>query len=209
MKKGIIGRKIGMTQLFLSDGTAIGVTVIEAGPCSVLRKKTVESDGYEAVCVGFGEIREKLVNKPKAGEFKKAGLELNRYTRELKLDNTSEFEVGQQIKADMFSVGDIVDVSGLTKGHGFSGTVKRWNTRIGPEAHGSKYHRGPGSMGANTSPGRVFKNKRLPGHYGVENVTIQCLEVVKVDAERNFLMIKGAVPGVKGALLVVRDSVKK
>jgi large subunit ribosomal protein L3 len=209
MKKGIIGRKIGMTQLFLSDGRAMGVTVIEAGPCNVLRKKTIESDGYEAVCVGFGEIREKLVNKPKAGEFKKVGLELNRYQRELRLENTSSFEVGQQIKADMFSVGDIVDVSGLTKGHGFTGTVKRWNTRIGPEAHGSKYHRGPGSMGANTSPGRVFKNKRLPGHYGVENVTIQNLEVMKVDAERNFIMIKGAVPGVKGALLVVRDTVKK
>lgn len=209
MKKGIIGRKIGMTQLFLEDGTAVGVTVVEAGPCSVLRKKTIENDGYEAVCVGFGEIREKLVNKPAAGEFKKAGLEPARFVRELKLENSGSFEVGQQIKADMFAKGDIVDVSGITKGHGFSGTVKRWNTHIGPKRHGSKYHRGPGSMGANTSPGRVFKNKRLPGQYGVENVTIQNLEVVKVDAERNFIMIKGAVPGVKGALLVVRDAVKK
>lgn len=209
MKKGIIGRKIGMTQLFLADGRAIGVTVIEAGPCNVMRKKTVDSDGYEAVCVGFGEIREKLVNKPKTGEFKKAGLEPARFVRELRLENSSSFEVGQQIKADMFAAGDIVDVSGLTKGHGFTGTVKRWNTKIGPKQHGSKYHRGPGSMGANTSPGRVFKNKRLPGHYGVENVTIQNLEVVKVDAERNFIMIKGAVPGPKGALLVVRDAVKK
>ncbi len=209
MKKGIIGRKIGMTQLFLADGRAIGVTVIEAGPCSVVRKKTMESDGYEAVCVGFGEVREKLVNQPKAGEFKKAGLEATRFQRELRLENSTSFEVGQQIKADMFATGDIVDVSGITKGHGFSGTVKRWNTKIGPKQHGSKYHRGPGSMGANTSPGRVFKNKRLPGHYGVENVTIQNLEVVKVDAERNFIMIKGAVPGAKGALLVVRDAVKK
>jgi large subunit ribosomal protein L3 len=209
MKKGIIGRKIGMTQYFLADGIAVGVTVIEAGPCSVLRKKTVENDGYEAVCVGFGEIREKLVNKPAAGEFKKAGLEPARYVRELKLENANSYEVGQQIKADMFAAGDVVDVSGLTKGHGFSGTVKRWNTHRGPMAHGSKYHRGPGSMSANTSPGRVFKNKRLPGHYGVENVTIQNLEVIKVDADRNFIMVKGAVPGVKGALLVVRDSVKK
>lgn len=209
MKKGIIGRKIGMTQLFREDGTAVGVTVIEAGPCSVVRKKTAESDGYEAVCVGFGEIREKLVNKPKAGEFKKAGVEPARFVRELKLDNASGFEIGQQIKADMFAAGDFVDVSGLTKGHGFTGTVKRWNTHRGPMAHGSKYHRGPGSMGSNTSPGRVFKNKRLPGHYGVENVTIQNLEVVKVDAERNFIMVKGAVPGVTGALLVVRDTVKK
>jgi large subunit ribosomal protein L3 len=209
MKKGIIGRKIGMTQYFLGDGTAVGVTVIEAGPCSVLRKKTVEADGYEAVCVGFGEVRGKLVNKPKAGEFKKSGFEPTSFQRELPLENTSAFEVGQQIKADMFTPGDIVDVSGITKGHGFTGTVKRWNTRIGPEAHGSKYHRGPGSMGANTSPGRVFKNKRLPGHYGVENVTIQNLEVVKVDADRNFILVKGAVPGTKGALLVVRDAVKK
>lgn len=208
MKKGIIGRKIGMTQLFLANGTAIGVTVVEAGPCSVLRKKTMEKDGYESVCVGFGEIREKLVNKPKAGEFKKAGLEPARFVRELKLENAASYEVGQQIKADVFAAGDIVDVSGLTKGHGFSGTVKRWNTHRGPMAHGSKYHRGPGSMGANTSPGRVFKNKRLPGQYGVENVTIQNLEVVKVDAERNFIMIKGAVPGAKGALLVIRDAVK-
>jgi large subunit ribosomal protein L3 len=209
MKKGIIGRKIGMTQLFNADGTAIAVTVVEAGPCLVLRKKTVEKDGYEAVCVGYSEIREKLVNKPKTGEFKKAGMEPKRYVRELKLENSSSFEVGQAIKADMFETGDIVDVSGLTKGHGFSGTVKRWNTHIGPKAHGSKYHRGPGSMGANTSPGRVFKNKRLPGHYGVENVTIQNLVVVKVDAERNFIMIKGSVPGVRGALLVVRNAVKQ
>ncbi len=208
MKKGIIGRKIGMTQIFNADGTATAVTVVEAGPNVVVRKKTVEKDGYEAVCVGFGEIREKLVNKPKGGEFKKAGVEPTRFVRELKLENSSSFEVGALIKADMFAAGDIVDVSGLTKGHGFSGTVKRWNTHIGPKAHGSKYHRGPGSMGANTSPGRVFKNKRLPGHYGVENVTIQNLEVVRVDAERNFLMIKGSVPGVKGALLVVRNAVK-
>jgi large subunit ribosomal protein L3 len=209
MKKGIIGRKIGMTQYFLTDGTAVGVTVVEAGPCSVLRRKTTENDGYEAVCVGFGEIREKLVNKAASGEFKKAGFEPKRFVRELKLDNSNSFEVGQEIKADMFSVGDIVDVSGITKGHGFSGTVKRWNTHRGPMAHGSKYHRGPGSMGSNTSPGRVFKNKRLPGHYGVENVTIQNLQVVKVDAERNFIMIKGAVPGTKGALLFVRDAVKQ
>jgi large subunit ribosomal protein L3 len=208
MKKGIIGRKIGMTQYFLADGTAVGVTVIEAGPCSVVRKKTIENDGYEAVCVGFGEIREKLVNKPAAGEFKKAGLELNRFVRELKLENANSFEVGQKITADMFAEGDVVDVSGLTKGHGFSGTVKRWNTHRGPMAHGSKYHRGPGSMGSNTSPGRVFKNKRLPGHFGVENVTIQNLTVVKVDADRNFIMVRGAVPGAKGALLVVRDAVK-
>lgn len=208
MKKGIIGRKIGMTQYFLADGTAVGVTVIEAGPCSIVRKKTVENDGYDAVCVGFGEVREKLVNKPAAGEFKKAGLEPARFIRELKLENAGSLEVGQKITADVFKEGDVVDVSGLTKGHGFSGTVKRWNTHRGPMSHGSKYHRGLGSMGANTSPGRVFKNKRLPGQYGVENVTIQNLTVVKVDADRNFIMIRGAVPGAKGALLVVRDAVK-
>lgn len=209
MKKGIYGRKIGMTQLFNADGTATGVTVIEVTPNYVVRKKTAEKDGYDAVCVGIGEIREKLVNQPKAGEFKKAGMEPKRFVRELKLEDSASFEIGAAIKADMFEAGDIVDVSGLTKGHGFSGTVKRWNTHIGPKAHGSKYHRGPGSMGANTSPGRVFKNKRLPGQYGVENVTIQRLEVVKVDAERNFIMIKGAVPGARGALLMVRNSVKQ
>ncbi len=208
MKKGIYGRKIGMTQLFNADGTAIGVTVIETAPNYVIRKKTVDKDGYDALCVGIEDIREKLVNQPKAGEFKKAGIEPKRFVRELKLDDSANYEVGTAVKADIFEVGDIVDVSGLTKGHGFSGTVKRWNTRIGPKAHGSKYHRGPGSMGANTSPGRVFKNKRLPGQYGVENVTIQNLVVVKVDAERNFIMIKGAVPGARGALLMVRNTVK-
>ncbi len=208
MKKGIYGRKIGMTQLFNADGTAIGVTVIETAPNYVIRKKTVDKDGYDALCVGIEDIREKLVNQPKAGEFKKAGIEPKRFVRELKLEDSANYEVGTAVKADIFEVGDIVDVSGLTKGHGFSGTVKRWNTRIGPKAHGSKYHRGPGSMGANTSPGRVFKNKRLPGQYGVENVTIQNLVVVKVDAERNFIMIKGAVPGARGALLMVRNTVK-
>ncbi len=209
MKKSIIGKKVGMTQIFREDGLVVPVTVVEAGPCYVLRKKTVERDGYAALCVGFDTIREKLVNKPRAGEFKKAGLAPNRVIRELALEDSDQYEVGQAIKADIFDAGDIVDVSGITKGHGFSGTIKRWNTRRGPMTHGSKYHRGPGSLGSGTSPGRVFKNTRLPGQYGVDKVTIQNLEVVRVDAQRNVLMIKGSVPGARGSLLVIREAIKK
>lgn len=208
MKKAILGKKIGMTQVFAEDGTVVPVTVVEAGPCPVIRKKSKERDGYEALCVGFEPIREKLSNKPKKGEFAKAGVEVCRYTRELKFEDCAKYDVGQKITADIFAQGDTVDVSGVTKGHGFTGTIKRWNQHRGPMTHGSKYHRGVGSMGSGTSPGRVFKSKRMPGHYGSENVTIQNLKVVRVDTERNMLLIKGAVPGNIGELLFIREAVK-
>jgi large subunit ribosomal protein L3 len=209
MKKAILGKKIGMTQVFAEDGTVTPVTVVEAGPCTVVRKKTVERDGYEAVCVGFGDIREGLVNKPKAGEFKKAEVAPKRFVREFKFENTAEYEVGQDIKADIFAEGDYVDVSGVSIGHGFTGPIRRWNQHRGPMTHGSKYHRGPGSMGAASSPSRVMKGKRLGGHWGNEKVTVQNLQVVRVDVERNMLLIKGSLPGRRGSLITVRQAVKK
>jgi large subunit ribosomal protein L3 len=209
MKKAILGKKIGMTQVFAEDGTVTPVTVVEAGPCTVVRKKTVERDGYEAVCVGFGDIREGLVNKPKAGEFKKAEVAPKRFVREFKFENTAEYEVGQDIKADIFAEGDYVDVSGVSIGHGFTGPIRRWNQHRGPMTHGSKYHRGPGSMGAASSPSRVMKGKRLGGHWGNEKVTVQNLQVLRVDVERNMLLIKGSLPGRRGSLITVRQAVKK
>ncbi|MGI5876985.1 MAG: 50S ribosomal protein L3 [Christensenellales bacterium] len=209
MKKAILGYKVGMTQIFAKDGTVIPVTVIEAGPCTVIRKKTVERDGYSALCVGFGDIREKRVNNPRMGEFEKAGVPCRRYLRELPLENAESYEVGQDIKADIFAEGDWVDVAGRSRGHGFSGVIKRWNQRRGPMTHGSKFHRAPGSLNATSSPGRVFKGKPMPGRYGHERVTVQNLRVVKVDAERNMLLISGAVPGKRGSLLMIRDAVKK
>lgn len=209
MKKAILGKKIGMTQVFAEDGTVTPVTVVEAGPCTVVRKKTMERDGYEAVCVGFGDIREGLVNKPKAGEFKKAEVAPKRFVREFKFENTAEYEVGQDIKADIFAEGDYVDVSGVSIGHGFTGPIRRWNQHRGPMTHGSKYHRGPGSMGAASSPSRVMKGKRLGGHWGNEKVTVQNLQVVRVDVERNMLLIKGSLPGRRGSLITVRQAVKK
>lgn len=212
MKKAIVGKKLGMTQVFTDDGRLVPVTVVEAGPCKVVQKKTMETDGYEAVQVGFETYAEnrakKLVNQPEAGHFKKAGVEPTRYLRELRLEDAAQMEVGQEIKADVFAAGDKIDVVGVTKGHGFTGAIYRWNQHTGPMAHGSKYHRGVGSMGANSDPSRVFKNKHMPGHYGVERVTIQNLEVVKVDQERNLLLIKGAVPGPNGSLLLVRNAIK-
>ncbi len=209
MKKAILGKKIGMTQVFAEDGTVTPVTVVEAGPCTVVRKKTNERDGYEAVCVGFDDIRESLANKPKMGEFKKAETSPKRYVREFKFENTSEYEVGQDIKADIFDEGDFVDVSGISIGHGFTGPIRRWNQHRGPMTHGSKYHRGPGSMGAASSPSRVMKGKHLGGHWGNEKVTVQNLQVVRVDTERNMLLIKGSIPGRRGALVTVRQAVKK
>jgi large subunit ribosomal protein L3 len=209
MKKAILGKKVGMTQVFAEDGTIIPVTVVEAGPCTVIRKKTVERDGYEAVCVGFEDIREGLVNKPKMGEFTKADVAPKRHTSEFKFENVADYEVGQDIKADIFEAGDSVDVSGISVGHGFTGPIRRWNQSTGPMTHGSKFHRGPGSMGAASSPSRVFKGKRLGGHWGSEKVTVQNLQVVRVDVERNMLLIKGSVPGRRGALITVRQSVKK
>ena len=208
MKKGILAKKIGMTQIFLEDGKMLPVTVLEAGPCTVIQKKTVETDGYNAVKVAFGDIREKLVNKPKKGEFAKANVEVKRYMKEFKLDDVSNINVGDEIKVDVFAAGDTVDASGITKGHGFQGNIKRHGQHRGPMSHGSMYHRRPGSMGATSDPGRVYKGKKLPGHMGVENVTIINLDVVKVDADKNLLFIKGSVPGPKGSLLCIRDSVK-
>ena len=208
MKKAILGKKIGMTQMFRTDGTMIPVTVIEAGPCPVVQKKTVGTDGYEAVQVGFGELREKLSNKPRTGHFAKAGVKPLRYMREFKLEDTASYEVGQVIKADVFAEGDKIDVRGISKGKGFQGVVKRWNQARGKMTHGSHFHRAPGSMSANSSPSRVFKHKNLPGHMGNVTVTVQNLEVVRVDAERNLLLVKGAVPGPKGGLVALTSTVK-
>ena len=212
MKKAIVGKKIGMTQVFTDDGRLVPVTVVEAGPCKVVQKKTTESDGYEAVQVGFDTYAEnrakKLVNKPMAGHFKKADVAPTRYLREFRLDNVAELEVGNELTVAQFEAGEKIDVSGITKGHGYTGAIQRWNQHTGPMAHGSKYHRGVGSLSANSDPSRVFKNKHMAGHYGVERVTIQNLEIVKVDAERNLLLIKGAVPGPNGGLLLVRNACK-
>jgi len=212
MKKAIVGKKLGMTQIFTEDGRLVPVTVIEAGPCTVVQKKTEEKDGYAAVQVGFGALTEnrakKLLNKPEAGHFKAAGVNPTRVLKELRLDDAASYEVGQEIKVDVFAKGDKIDVTGTSKGHGFAGVIQRWNQHTGPMAHGSKYHRGVGSMGANSDPSRVFKNKHMPGHYGVDKVTVQNLEVVQVDAERNLLLVKGAVPGPNEGLLIVQDSCK-
>ena len=208
MKKAILGTKLGMTQMFREDGTMIPVTVVLAGPCPVVQKKSVEHDGYEAVQVAFKHIREKLCTKPMLGHFKKAGVEAHRYTREFKFDDTAAYEVGQVIKADIFANGDHVDVTATSKGKGFEGNIKRWNQGRGRKTHGSHSYRVPGSMGACTYPGEVFKTKHLPGHMGSERVTVQNLEVVRVDADRNLLLVKGAIPGAKGSLVTVRETVK-
>ena len=208
MKKAILGTKLGMTQMFREDGTMIPVTVVLAGPCPVVQKKSVEHDGYEAVQVAFKPIREKLCTKPMLGHFKKAGVEAHRYTREFKFDDTAAYEVGQVIKADIFANGDHVDVTATSKGKGFEGNIKRWNQGRGRKTHGSHSYRVPGSMGACTYPGEVFKTKHLPGHMGSERVTVQNLEVVRVDADRNLLLVKGAILGAKGSLVTVRETVK-
>ena len=212
MKKAILGKKIGMTQIFLPDGRLVPVTVVEAGPCTVTQVKTVETDGYEAVQVGFGELSQqraqKLKNKPELGHFAKANVPATRYLREFRFDDISAYSVGDKIKVDQFAEGDKVDVSGISKGHGYTGAIQRWNQHTGPMAHGSKYHRGVGSLSANSDPSRVFKGKHMSGQYGVEKVTVQNLEVVRVDTERNLLLIKGALPGANESLLVIRDSIK-
>ena len=207
--KAIIGRKVGMTQMFTADGKMLPITVVEAGPCPVVQVKTVEKDGYAALKLGFIETKEQALNKPELGQFKKAGVKPHKDLKEVKVDNAESFSVGDVLKADVFAAGDKVDVSGVTKGHGFSGVIKRWNQHRLKETHGvGPVHREPGSMGANSSPSRVFKHKNLPGQYGVENVTIQNLEVVKVDVARGALFIKGAVPGPKGSVVTVATSVK-
>lgn len=207
MAKGILGRKVGMTQVYLPDGRAVPVTVIEAGPCVVVQKKTPENDGYNAVQLGFGERRVRLLKKPLRGHIAKAGLKAVRYLREIRLSDAGAYEVGQEIKSDIFHSGELVDVIGTSKGRGFAGGIKRHGFHRGPMAHGSKYHRRPGSLGAK-GPARVFKGRKLPGHLGAERVTVLNLEVVRVDAARNLLAVKGAVPGPRGALVVVREAVR-
>lgn len=208
MKKAIIGRKLGMTQVFSEEGLMIPVTVIEAGPCTVIQKKTEETDGYNALQVGFGDIREKLVSKPLQGHFEKAGVDYKRILKEFRLEDISEYEVGSEIKADIFEAGDKVDVSGHSKGKGFQGSIKRHGQSRGPMSHGSKYHRGVGGLAGSASPGKVRKGRPMPGHMGSENVTVQNLEIVRVLPEENVLLIKGAVPGIRGAFVYIKDTVK-
>ena len=198
-----------MSQIFSADGSVVPVTFIEAGPCYVTQVKSKENDGYEAVQMAFGDIKEKNVNKPQAGVFKKAGVQAKRVLKEFRLDNSADFKLGQEIKCDLFAEGDKVDVSGVTKGHGFSGVIKRWNAHRLRMTHGTgPVHREVGSMGANSSPSRVFKNKKMPGQYGHENVTIQNLTVVRVDADRNLILVKGAIPGPNQSIVAVKTSVK-
>ncbi len=209
MKKGIIGKKLGMTQIFGENGVAIPVTVIEAGPCHVVQKKTVETDGYDAVQLGFEDIREKLVNKPAAGHFKKAGVSAKRHLKEFRLDGASEMNTGDVVAADTFAAGDKVDITGITKGRGYTGAVKRWGHHILKMTHGTgPVHREVGSMGACSSPSRVYKNKKMAGQYGNEQVTVLNLEVIKVDASANLVAVKGAVPGARGGIVFIRNSVK-
>lgn len=208
MKKAIMAKKVGMTQVFTENGVFVPVTVLEAGPCVVVQKKTVENDGYAAIQVGYTDIREKLINKPEKGHFDKAGVTAKRYLKEFRLEDAENYEVGAEIKADVFAAGDKVDVSGITKGKGFQSTIKRYNAHRGPMGHGSKSHRVVGSMSSGTTPGRVKKGKKMPGHMGHVNVTIQNLEIVRADAEKNIILVKGAVPGPKGSILVIKDSVK-
>ena len=209
MKKATIGKKLGMTQVFTPEGLVVPVTVVEAGPCPVVQVKNQEKDGYNAVVVAFDKQKASRVNKPSAGVFKKAGVETFRLVKELKFENAQEYSLGQEIKCDIFAEGDKVDVTGTTRGRGFTGVIQRWNQHRLKMSHGTgPVHREVGSMGANSTPSRVFKNKHMPGHYGVERVTIQNLEIVKVDAERNLLLVKGCIPGPKGSGVTIRQAKK-
>lgn len=208
MNKVIIGKKIGMTQIFNKDGNVVPVTAIEAGPCTVVQVKNVETDGYNAVQLGFETVAEKKLNKPLIGSFKKAKLDPKKHLREFRIDSIEDVTVGTECKADVFQEGDTVDIQGISKGKGYQGTIKRFNAHRGPMGHGSMYHRRAGSMGGTSTPGRVYKGKKLPGHMGLETVTIQNLEIVKVDLDKNVLLVKGSVPGCKGAILKIRKSVK-
>ena len=208
MKKAILGTKVGMTQIFNEDGVLTPVTVLQAGPCVVTQVKTVENDGYSAVQVGFVDKREKLVNKPLKGHFDKAGVSYKRYVRELKLEDAESYALAQEIKADIFAAGDKIDVTAISKGKGFQGAIKRHGQHRGPMAHGSKFHRHAGSNGACSDPSKVFKGKKMPGQMGHKKITIQNLEVVRVDADKNLLLVKGAVPGPKKALVTVKETVK-
>ena len=208
MKKAILATKVGMTQIFNDDGVLTPVTVLQAGPCVVTQIKTVENDGYSAVQVGFVDKREKLVNKPMKGQFDKAGVSYKRFVREFKLDNAEEYAVAQEIKADVFQAGDKIDATAISKGKGFQGAIKRHGQSRGPMAHGSKFHRHAGSNGSASDPSKVFKGKKMPGQMGNKKITIQNLEVVRVDAENNLLLVKGAVPGPKKSLVTIKETVK-
>lgn len=208
MKKAILAKKIGMTQIFDEANMLIPVTVLEAGPCTVVQKKTVENDGYEAIQVGFVDAKEKQLIKPEKGHFAKAGVTAKKHLKEFRLEDISAYEVGAEIKADVFVAGDKIDVVGISKGKGYQGAIKKYNQSRGPMGHGSKSHRVAGSMGAATSPGRVMKGKGLPSHMGSIQITVQNLEVVRVDAEKNLILVKGAVPGSKGTIITIKDSVK-
>ena len=208
MKKAILATKVGMTQIFNEDGVLTPVTVLQAGPCVVTQIKTVENDGYSAVQVGFADKRENLVNKPMKGQFDKAGVSCKRFVREFKFENAEEFTVAQEIKADIFAAGDKIDATAISKGKGFQGAIKRFGQHRGPMAHGSKFHRHQGFNGACSDPSKVFKGKGMPGHMGSKRVTIQNLEVVRVDAENNLILVKGAVPGPKKSLVTIKETVK-
>ena len=205
--KGILGKKLGMTQIFTEEGIVVPVTVVEAGPNVVTQVKTVEKDGYNAIQVGFEDAKEKSLNKPQKGHLAAANV-LKKYLKEFRIDAVEEFTVGQEIKADLFAAGEKIDVTGTSKGKGFQGPIKRHGQSRGPESHGSRYHRRPGSMGACSFPGRVFKNKKLAGHMGSVKVTVQNLEVVRVDADKNLILVKGAIPGPKGSMVTIKEAVK-
>lgn len=209
MEKGIIGRKVGMTQIFDETGKVIPVTVIEAGPCVVVQKKTVEKEGYASVQLGFSDLKEKQVTKPVKGHFDKSGVAYKKYLKEFRLEDADKFQVGDEVKVDTFTTEDRVDITGISKGKGYAGSIKRWGFGRGDTSHGGgPVHRHAGSMGANTSPSRVTPGKKMPGHLGAEQVTVQNLDVVKVDVENNLLVVKGAVPGPKGGIVYVKNSVK-
>ena len=205
--KGILGRKIGMTQIFTEAGEVVPVTVVEAGPVVVTQVKTIENDGYKAVQVGFVDAKEKSLNKPQKGHLAAANV-LKKHLKEFRVEAVDAYTVGQEIKADVFAAGEMIDVTGISKGKGFQGPIKRHGQSRGPESHGSRYHRRPGSMGACSYPGRVFKNKKLAGHMGSVKVTVQNLEVVRVDADKNFILVKGAIPGAKGSVVTLKEAVK-
>lgn len=205
--KGILGKKIGMTQIFTEHGEVIPVTVVEAGPVVVTQIKTTENDGYTAIQVGFQDAKEKSLNKPQKGHLAAANT-LKKHLKEFRVDSVEGYTVGQEIKADLFAAGELIDVTGISKGKGFQGPIKRHGQSRGPETHGSRYHRRPGSMGACSYPGRVFKNKKLAGHMGSVKVTVQNLEVVRIDAEKNLILVKGAIPGAKGSVVTIKEAVK-
>jgi large subunit ribosomal protein L3 len=207
LEKAIMGIKVGMTQIYTEEGRAIPVTVVEAGPCTVLQKKKVETDGYNAIQVGFYNLKEKSANNPAKGHFKKANVKPLRYIREFRVDNVDDYEIGQEINVGIFAEGDIIDVTGTSKGKGFAGSIKRHNFSRGAMGHGSRYHRGTGSLGAK-GPARVFKGRKLPGRMGGERVTVQCLKVVKVYSDRNLILVKGAIPGPNKGLVIIKNSVK-